>query len=423
MSYSKLIHDYLDGELTTSQQDLLFSELAHNIELRQEFNQQVRLQTLAQSDLPSLTPPAEAANQVFSKLGFNIPNSDFAKHLYLNKSAEKAFFWKSTVEFFKKRFPTILTSVVSATITALLFLYFLNNYSSNINPSTNGLNRNVISNTLSDLQVPKSSGNLSDNRLTNNLTEDELQKLFAKALENYFAENPIKSNVFYASDSKNRDLLDNNKNESLTQNNQTQNTTNQNSYQNQFPFVWSPNPSQSERKLNLSSPEPNSIDIPDDFALLLRGFSTQSSTKVNVPSNANPWFNNMALSFAYNFDKHHSLGLEIGQEQFAQRFQKTEYDLTTTWEQNPLLFWYGAFYRFSYPELIFSEKLFPFAQIFGGATSVGPIFKSQIGLQYKPDKRVTFVLGGEFTRLIYSFQNNIYNSDKFGITYGISIQY
>jgi hypothetical protein len=424
MSYSKLIHDYLDGELTTSQQDLLFSELANNVELRQEFNQQVRLQTLAQNDLNSISPPTDAANAVFAQLGFSIPNAGFSGKFFNSKPAPSGVFWKSTIDFLKRNFPTFLTSVISTTITALIFLYFFNNNSSLNYSNLDGSGRNVASSYISQLNSKNDFNPIAENSVTRNLSDAEFERLFSKALADYFAQNPLTNNVILTPGRSIFDISDKStpiENKNFTELNKE--NINQNNYQNLFPLAIQPNSTKTETKSSLTAPETISNISNEEFSLALRSFSSQSAIKTNVPSNANPWFNNMALSLAYNLNKYHSFGVEVGQEPFAQKFQKTEFDLTSTYEQNPLLFWYGGYYRFSYPDFIFNEKLFPFAQIFGGATSIGPLIKSQIGFQFKPDKRVTFVLGGEFSRLIYSLQNNVYNSDKFGITYGISIQY
>lgn len=423
MSYSKLIHDYLDGELNSSQQDLLFSELAQNTELRQEFSQQVRLQTLAQSDLPSISPPTDAANAVFAKLGFSIPNSDFTYNLTNNKTTSTALLWKSTLVFLKKRFPTFLTSVLSATITALIFLYFLNNNLLLDNAKLNGPSRMVVSTNTSDLKNSNSPNSLVTNPLTRNISDIDFERLFSKALADYFAANPINQYSLVQDSNIAVQKVKSSTYENSIDNFNNNNTLEANIYQNKIPIVVLPNLESNTQNGDLISSDYLSDNVFNDLSFSIRSFTTQSSTKINVPSNANPWFNNMALSLGYNINKYHSFGLEIGQEQFAQRFQKTDFDLTSTYEQNPLLFWYGGYYRFSYPDIIFNEKLFPFAQIFGGATSVGPVIKSQLGIQYKPDKRVTFILGGEMTKLLYKLQNNIYNTDKFGITYGISIQY
>ncbi len=46
MDYSRMIHDYLDGELDQMQQDILFAELATNQDMRVDFSQQVKLQVV-----------------------------------------------------------------------------------------------------------------------------------------------------------------------------------------------------------------------------------------------------------------------------------------------------------------------------------------------------------------------------------------
>ena len=75
MNNSKLIHDYLDGKLQQPGQDMLFAELANNAELRNEFNQQMKMHMIAQNDMAMISPPAAATNAIFAELGFSIPPS------------------------------------------------------------------------------------------------------------------------------------------------------------------------------------------------------------------------------------------------------------------------------------------------------------------------------------------------------------
>jgi hypothetical protein len=75
MANAKLIHDYLDGErVPAPEEEALFNSLASDDELRKEFQRQVKLHTIAQRDMNSITPPAAVTDKVFAGLGFAVPS-------------------------------------------------------------------------------------------------------------------------------------------------------------------------------------------------------------------------------------------------------------------------------------------------------------------------------------------------------------
>ena len=97
MSYSRLIHEYLDGQTDIVQEDILFAELAKNPDLRIEFNEQVQLQNVALTDMRTITPPAETTNAIFSKLGFTIPSKEFMNRI--SATAEGQYTLESSSKF------------------------------------------------------------------------------------------------------------------------------------------------------------------------------------------------------------------------------------------------------------------------------------------------------------------------------------
>jgi hypothetical protein len=173
----------------------------------------------------------------------------------------------------------------------------------------------------------------------------------------------------------------------------------------------------------LINPRMSPKEIISNFNLGFRGFSTRSNLTVDVPSQSNPWFNNMAVGASYNLKKNHEIGAEVGQEAFPQKFERKLYGDDLTYYQNPILFWYGVTYKYSLKQIFVPNVFYPYFQVMGGFTKVGPLGRAQIGLSYSPDKRVTFNLGLEGTALWYNVQKAVYDTKKIGLTYGISISY
>ena len=57
-------------------------------------------------------------------------------------------------------------------------------------------------------------------------------------------------------------------------------------------------------------------------------------------------------------------------------------------------------------------KLHPYGQIEAGATKVGPVFRTQLGLEYSPYPSVSFILGGEYSYLRFHHGNQSYGDQE-----------
>ncbi len=73
MTTQELIHRYLDGDLDSVQEDVLFAELASNPALRTELNEQVRVHRLAKSDMAATTVDPALSASVFAAVGAVMP--------------------------------------------------------------------------------------------------------------------------------------------------------------------------------------------------------------------------------------------------------------------------------------------------------------------------------------------------------------
>jgi len=441
MEYSKLIHDYLDGQLAVSEEGELFTELAQDSALRQEFNQQVNIHTLARTDMGSITAPADATNAIFSDLGFKIPSSDYYGNGGANVSAIRSI-GRRFADGFRSYFPNILTASVAAIGTALLFVLLFDSFgpsrdndkfdyalvsSSPVSQTDLYYGKDLMANAavaIPNYDNPNAIA-VSDNTyakesefwkqqyftLVNSIKED-LNRMFASKDANAKPTNDI--------------LFANNINPALMINDPyPQFAKNQRLFKQYHQEIYAP--SIYQNAMMIDDPLADS-DLNVEFRNL-QGYSLVSVD--DVRSSDDLWVSNMALAISYDIGNNYAIGIEIGNERFAQEFQEITPYQTYNHIQNPTLTWYGGFLRKEIPEWGYNGSIYPYAQaFFGGAIAngssefyehLGPLGKAQIGFHWQASSNVSFNLGAEASWLLYQFQNNIYNTGKIGVTYGVNV--
>lgn len=417
MDYSKLIDSYLEGELSSAEQDLLFAELSKSSELRELFDSEIKLRLHIQKDYAQIIPPIESTNYIFSAVNFRIPNSGY----YPGSSGGRfAAAFNNAKQFIGRNLSYIVSSVVGSALTFFL-LWFLLPFGTT--------ERNIVQPQQSEAIPYIFAGESqaipvkSQMETKPEIPKEGIDRLIQNALENaltkYLAGN-INQIAESTGGQSNRDL---NKQDLLT----LSETHLENNYvlqrETKFPELQTAN----NRGLYFSN---QSSDLTQFLAknlgrlsITARGFSMKSTPDVKLNQSENTILNNSAIGLSYYVADNTAIGLEIGQEKFPQSFVLTAYGETKYQKQNPLLFWYGIIFRQSISELFKIETLRPFAQFFLGTTTVGPLVRGMIGLQYSPDRRVSLILGWESSYLLYKVQNNYYNTQKNGLTYGVSIRY
>jgi hypothetical protein len=414
MSYSRLIHDYLDGQLDAAEEDDLFSALARNSELRVEFNQQMRLGVAAQADMGSIAPPMASTNMIFSSLGFSIPSADYVD-ASAGTGAALAGFWLAA----RKYGAIIAAAVISAAITSMLFMFY-NNSTEKSGNNNFASARNSHVPVVSSFQSDNSTGNIgqADSRSGNT------QKAIVAAKNNTREDNYSGINNESASLAAQND--NNEAPAELTYNNTFKtglanetslfNLSGRNGFNSFAPagaYV-------------LLSPEMlNTNGANTNFMVQYRGFAGRSFPEPVIAGQGLGLTNNVAIALVYKFDKHHAAGLEFGKENLTQEYSKVVDNFTEIINKNPSLLWYGAFYRFSLPELGIGDIIVPYAQLMAGGTIIGPLGKLQAGFQIMPNSLVTMNIGYEGTGLVYPYpyRNQWLTSYKHGITAGVGINF
>lgn len=442
MKHTKLIHDYLDGQLPQAEQGELFSELARDTALRQEFNQQVSIHSLARSDMNSITPPAGSTNAIFSTLGFKIPSSGYVSTA---GSAASTFssFGRRFSEGFGRYFPNILTASLAAVGTALLFLLLFDGFGPR--QSSDYSDYAVVSSSEASktdiyygkgLMANAASATPYNDDMNYTLSEESVnakEKDFWK--QQYFAlVNSIKDDFsrMFASRDQNTQPTDENifSDRSLSKSSIINPPYIDFSYNNDYikPYqkdIYAPSVYQNAMQID------GAIEK-SDLSVEFRNLQGYSLVNIDeVKSSDDIWITNMALAISYNIGDNYAIGIEIGNERFAQEFKEITPNQTYNHIQNPTLTWYGGFLRKEFSDWGFSDMLYPYAQAFvGGAIAngssefyehLGPLGKATLGVHWQASPNVTFNLGAEASWLLYQFQNNIYNTGKVGVTYGVNI--
>lgn len=428
MEKSRLIHEYLDGELEQTQQDVLFRELANNSELRNEFNSQLKIHSIVRNDIGTISAPVATTNAIFGQLGFQIPTTDYRPEPGLASDlVRKTGTWGGALLLMLRKYsPYLMSAILSAGLTALLVYFLFDKFGG----------EKVIINGNTNIPAVKSfDGPLFSAGTTlpaNGMSQAEMKRILDESLKNYIAQFEANYNENMRNFVANNQIQSNN-NQSNTSFEQRDNMfgNNLNVRRNSDLLSFRPSSNVNQNNLNGPNSEYNNaisyIPIRNDyntkFNVTVRGITSQSVLDVSVPTNSSPWFTNVGMGVSYNLNDYHSLGIEAGKEAFPQVYSRAIPGENQLWKQNPTFFWYGATYKLALSEIFVPKIFYPFAQIFGGATSVGPLARAIVGLQYRPDKRVTFNLGAEASILYYNYQGTLYDSKKYGLTYGVSINY
>jgi hypothetical protein len=412
MDYSKLIDLYLEGELSSVEQDLLFAELSKNPELRELFDSEIKLHLFVQKDYSQITPPVESTNYIFSAANFKIPNSGYSPG---SSGGKFIAAFNNAKQFIGKNLSYIVSSVVGSALTFFLLWLLLPFGTTERNIATTQQFEPTPYIYAGESQaIPIESQRETQPGISKEAIDRLIQNAFENALNKYLAEN-VNQIAKSTGKPNNQDLL------TLSE------TRLENNYvlqrETKFPELRTTN-NGDLYFLNQSSDLTGFLSKNlGRLSLTARGFSMKATPDVKLNQSENTILNNSAIGLSYYITDNTAIGLEIGQEKFPQSFTLTAYGETKYQKQNPLLLWYGLVFRQSIPELFKIESIRPFAQLFLGTTTVGPLARGTIGLQYSPDRRVSLILGWESSYLLYKVQNTYYNTQKNGLTYGVSIRY
>lgn len=172
-------------------------------------------------------------------------------------------------------------------------------------------------------------------------------------------------------------------------------------------------------KLSYISQPADKLPVTVRFRSLASGISSASATPMSVQNALLP---NSAYGLFLPLNSEHRIGLEMGTESFKQVFEGVVDGRTGQYTQTPVLFWMGATYNYTPAGNWFIPGLSPFAEATAGiAFAQGPVGRATVGLSYQPIGLLKISAGIDASTLMYGYQNQRFFSSKIGMSYGISI--
>lgn len=409
MSYSRLIHEYLDMGLAKPQEDALFHALASDQSLRSDFNQQLNIMKIASNDMNSISPPIETTNAVFSNLGFTIPSNNNIPEAIVNEGRRKpgaALFASASgvgiLNIFKDNLNTVASIVVAAVISTLLFMTFQDNLPNKIDSNSgvtlakNYVNGPVITNTplVSSIAINKIK--------TPNKPVAIARKVITPVINKA---SDLNNNIMKSESDENSIAISN-----IPQKTDEDKYNNLKINENGYAIV-------KVKRINNSSQEITPFFIPNygndgntGFSLELRGANnSQNQTLVN----------DMLIGVNFEFYENlYAVGL-IGNEHYLVRVANPLSAGEQVQYSNESMVSFMVGLRYAPKDLILDGILVPYVQANGGGISKGFAGGVETGLILNINNNYSLLMGYGKQFAKYNFEGNLYNTNKSGINFGM----
>lgn len=442
MSYSRMIHEYIDEGLPKSEEEILFSELAKDAELRDDFNKQMKIHLIAQNDMNSIFPPADCTSNIFSTLGFSIPNEEKPVAPIISFSSK--FF-----SGIKKYAAYLMIATISSIITGAMFLAYDNyfNADNHISMSSNNSDKSINSTPYVSSKNNDNSSNIINNNALNSNISNSTGSLPRK-FSNQFANDANNRNSSSKDESTNlNNIINSNKdaNDNLSTNNVQADDSNilllvDNSVFSSSDIIKSNDATQkfansraqSFGKFNSGSLgtiipinifNSESANYYDDskYILSFKRINTKSEPNVDNLNSNESFFDNFVLTAIYRLDDNNAVGLQYGRERFGQEFDILVNGKTHVQSQNPVLNYAALTYRLSVNPEIFESIFTPYFQTSAGLSTIGPVAKMSLGSSIRLMDGLSVFGEIDGAALWYNVNDKIYNTLKYGVNYGISV--
>ncbi len=399
MTNAEKLTAFLDGELDAAEAESLFFDMASNPELQEAMRQQIIISKSLKNAL--ILPPVALKESLFANLG-------------LDGAAAAPI----AVSFFSLMLNSKAIMILSSAMIAIFAtIFFMLNY---LSDSAKPIAMASNAKSSSSIAAP-----IPNNIPITSSFESEAKIESKRRPPSHFATKPN------GSSKANGSALASAKNETASES-----LLEQPLASNQFqeePYYYNIEQSQYHSNSAVRAKTANSLkfmrwlesnpeitEFLSNISMQFRFAESAQLTNINVKPVNNPLLNNFAFAIYYDLGKNHSIGVEIGQENFLQKFNGYENSIPVEWLQNYIAFWAGGTYRYSMNEYALLQ---PYSSIMVGGTRIGPIAKITLGGKYNLTSKISAFAGWENTGLFYQFQNNWFSSFKSGLTAGIAVKF
>lgn len=394
--FQKII-DFADGNLDPSQEDELFLKLSADVELREELKSHMAVKNAVRTGILGLSVPIAAKTAIFTKLGLSIPTAT----TIVGSGAAAGI-----IAYLTRKKITVAAGLLVGLTALFITWLFLPNES----------------------DIPKSHQQESFT-VGNNIKSayPEIPNVSSKEI---ITQNKAKSATKQKHSSKFNSFNDIQPNTNIAEL-PLENTTEPFDFDrliiaNSYGYLQNINPtlllnnSQSHFGIPTTSYNPYTSDNETQFSIEFRGMNYLSTSKPTIEPNRYSPLNNLGLSLLYNVNENLSVGADFRAETFFLRYEGTESGLNYIYEQQPNFTTISAIVRY---KLDGWSGLQPFSQLNLGINSIGLVSRAMLGIEYEILPSISLILSTDFNHLIYSHQNNYFQSSKFGLNYGLSYSF
>jgi|GEM_PF-1554067 len=418
MNHDNLINEYFDGNLDSTNQELLFSELSNNEELRYDFNQLFAMKLAIGKDTAAFVPAVSTSETLFANLGIAGASS----------TSSIAGFWS----LYKT---PILTALLASIATALVMIWLF--------PIGDGYNSYYKQ----EIPIVKAQ-DISAPNLTIVLPEEtsrEEQIIY----KDPSTEEMMDSYLFIENRNLQRRLAETNS-DLIAANNKLIQLENKYNSQNNPTQVPSKNIIFEEEVENNSNEnyktvfQSNFVNQPNSFSsnntnFIINNFNTHNpETSIKLEAALGRYFqdigadfvernntftDNLRISGLYNLSREYSIGLDLRQENFYQEFTDVNLEGNEVlYQQQPTVYSASMIFRYS-PEYLEFLQVRSNVDLSVGATNIGELARVGIGLDYYLFGNTYFYFKSDYTFLSYFHKNINFSSNKFGSHLGIGVEF
>jgi hypothetical protein len=384
--------DLLEGNLTDLEEKELYSILSTDSNIRTEFKSMLTFQKAMDNSKVFSMIPVESEKAIFNSLAFGGSSTLSASSAMLTSTGIVLKY--------------IGIASLGAMISALVFFgfadkfgYTKNNIQSNkFISESNDTKHELLSNT-----VGISSSN--QGATFKHLDVEHIQK-------RKISEQPdkllIKEKVIKIDNMKNQNSVIN-ISEPLVQ--FTNNSTVKVKYE-LTPII------ENSSSLKVPFENKNSVGVITELQSMQNWFDTQTKA---VPDKIAP-FHNMMVSVYYEPVDNWAIGFNLRNETFYEDFSGKDEIGQQTWiEQQPNFTTYSLILKYNSQYEIISQ-LKPNFSISYGFNGAGNVARLGAGVRYEYNDVIAFLLGFEYSGMLYKYQNTNFLTNKYAINYGISFK-
>lgn len=409
---SELIYLFLDGEADNVQRTVLFTAMAADSGLQEEFHDAMQIRTVAQKQAQMVVPPAVLTRQLFAKAGFGTAASI--------KSAGMLSSTGALIGSFKGALVPLLTAAAASVVTGVVMY---NVFQTKMDAVKLQAQSDVAAARVvqpqavvpSQAVAPQATSSMARTTATR---EKWTQRSVVQPVvpqQNDVVSNPpqtiVTNNVPVASTAMNTST------DSVRTQPQAITPVAYSMPNTQYVLGTSVTPVYQQQE-SMASRSMYTGEGESGYTVYARGImNIQLYPQRPFESNANALLDNVSLGVMRRINENSSIGVEVGQEMFPLYVldsRKQEFEL------HPSLFWGGAAFRYIPSP---TDMLSPFTQVLIGGSRTGPIGKLVLGMEWRADSHIMFSLGVEGTALLYNDGNTLSTAGKLGITPSVAIMF